>query len=331
MKAPHFWSAGLGPRSREAAPLTRLLLSPLAFAYRLGVQAKLKKAVPVGVGIPVICVGNLTVGGVGKTPVVAAIRSALTARGMRAATLSRGYGGGAKGVVRVQSGTHTAADVGDEPLMLAASGESWIGRDRVAAARAMEADGVQVIVMDDGHQNPSLHKDLSIIVIDTAAPFGNGHLLPKGPLREPVADGLARAQGVVLMGEGDMPAPVQRAGPPALRAFVEPVDAMPEGPLVAFAGIGRPIKFFDALKAAGADLREAVGYGDHHVYTEGELKFLHKLATHHGARLITTTKDHVRLSQSEQRRVLAFPVAARFEDAGALDALLDPITTPASA
>tara|TARA_R110001592_G_C12949648_1_gene731234 strand:- start:524 stop:925 length:402 start_codon:yes stop_codon:yes gene_type:complete len=133
------------------------------------------------------------------------------------------------------------------------------------------------------------------------------------------------------MGEGDMPAPVQRAGPPALRAFVEPVDAMPEGPLVAFAGIGRPIKFFDALKAAGADLREAVGYGDHHVYTEGELKFLHKLATHHGARLITTTKDHVRLSQSEQRRVLAFPVAARFEDAGALDALLDPITTPASA
>tara|TARA_R110002110_G_C13449705_1_gene716946 strand:+ start:2024 stop:3019 length:996 start_codon:yes stop_codon:yes gene_type:complete len=331
MKAPHFWSAGLGPRSREAAPLTRLLLSPLAFAYRLGVQAKLKKAVPVGVGIPVICVGNLTVGGVGKTPVVAAIRSALTARGMRAATLSRGYGGGAKGVVRVQSGTHTAADVGDEPLMLAASGESWIGRDRVAAARAMEADGVEVIVMDDGHQNPSLHKDLSIIVIDTAAPFGNGHLLPKGPLREPVADGLARAQGVVLMGEGDMPAPVQRAGPPALRAFVEPVDAMPEGPLVAFAGIGRPIKFFDALKAAGADLREAVGYGDHHVYTEGELKFLHKLATHHGARLITTTKDHVRLSQSEQRRVLAFPVAARFEDAGALDALLDPITTPASA
>ena len=331
MKAPHFWSVGLDPRSREAAPLTRLLLSPLAFAYRLGVQAKLKKAVPVGVGIPVICVGNLTVGGVGKTPVVAAIRSALTARGMRAATLSRGYGGGAKGVVRVQSGTHTAADVGDEPLMLAASGESWIGRDRVAAARAMEADGVEVIVMDDGHQNPSLHKDLSIIVIDTAAPFGNGHLLPKGPLREPVADGLARAQGVVLMGEGDMPAPVQRAGPPALRAFVEPVDAMPEGPLVAFAGIGRPIKFFDALKAAGADLREAVGYGDHHVYTEGELKFLHKLATHHGARLITTTKDHVRLSQSEQRRVLAFPVAARFEDAGALDALLDPITTPASA
>jgi tetraacyldisaccharide 4'-kinase len=234
-------------------------------------------------------------------------------------------------VVRVQPGTHAAADVGDEPLMLAASGESWIGRDRVAAARAMQADGVQVIVMDDGHQNPSLHKNLSLVVIDAAAPFGNGHLLPKGPLREPIKDGLARAQGIVLMGEGDVPASVQRAAIPTLRASIEPVAAMPDGPLVAFAGIGRPIKFFDALKAAKADLREAVGYGDHHVYSEGELKFLHKLADHHGARLITTTKDHVRLSQHEQQCVLAFPVAARFEDASALDALLAPIIKSASA
>jgi tetraacyldisaccharide 4'-kinase len=331
MKAPHFWSAGLDPRSREAAPLTRLLLTPLAFAYRMGVQRKLKRALPVSADIPVICVGNLTVGGVGKTPVVAAIRSVLVARGIRAATLSRGYGGNVHGVARVQPGTHTAADVGDEPLMLAASGESWIGRDRVAAARAMQADGVQVIVMDDGHQNPSLHKDLSLVVIDAAAPFGNGHLLPKGPLREPVADGLARAQGIILMGAGEVPASVLLAAAPALRATVEPVDAMPQGPLVAFAGIGRPLKFFDALKAAGADLREAVGYGDHHVYSEGELKFLHKLASHHGARLITTTKDHVRLSQPEQLRVLAFPVAARFEDASALDVLLAPIITSASA
>nr|WP_241764650.1 tetraacyldisaccharide 4'-kinase [Hyphomonas johnsonii] len=311
--------------------MTRLLLSPLAFAYRLGVQNKLKKAVPVRVDIPVICIGNLTVGGVGKTPVVAAIRALLTARGVRTATLSRGYGGGAKGVVRVQTGTHTAADVGDEPLMLAASGESWIGRDRVAAARAMQADGVQVIVMDDGHQNPSLHKDLSLVVIDAAAPFGNGHLLPKGPLREPVADGLSRAGGVVLMGAGDVPTAAAKSGLPVLRATVEPTSAIPDGPLVAFAGIGRPIKFFDALKAAGADLREAVGYGDHHAYSDGELKFLHSLAERHGARLVTTTKDHVRLPQREQQRVLAFPVAARFEDPGALDALLDPIVKSANA
>jgi tetraacyldisaccharide 4'-kinase len=325
MKAPHFWSAGLDPKSREAAPLTCLLLSPLAFAYRKGVQAKLRKAAPVRVDIPVICVGNLTVGGVGKTPVVAAIRAMMEAQGVRAATLSRGYGGGAKGVTRVQPGTHTAADVGDEPLMLAATGESWIGRDRVAAAQAMQADGVQVIIMDDGHQNPSLHKDLSLVVIDAAAPFGNGHLLPKGPLRERVADGLARVGGVVLMGDGEVPGAVQQAGIQVIRASVAPVGDTPDGPVVAFAGIGRPIKFFDALKAAGADLREAVGYGDHHVYSEGELKFLHTLASDHGAQLITTSKDHVRLPQAEQLQVLAFPVAARFEETRILDALLAPI------
>jgi tetraacyldisaccharide 4'-kinase len=325
MKAPHFWSAGLDPKSREAAPLTRLLLSPLAFAYRLGVQTKLEKADPVHVDIPVICVGNLTVGGVGKTPVVEAIRTLLGSFGVRSATLSRGYGGDSKGVLRVVPGEHTAATVGDEPLMLAATGESWIGRDRVEAAQAMQADGVQVIIMDDGHQNPSLYKDLSIIVIDAAAPFGNGHLLPKGPLREPVSDGLARANGVILMGDGDVPTAVTRSGLPVLRAKIGPTKVMPTGPLVAFAGIGRPLKFFDGLKAAGADLREAVGYDDHHVYSEGELKFLHELAEAHGARLITTTKDHVRLPQPEQKRVLAFPVAARFEDRSALEALLDAI------
>lgn len=325
MKAPHFWSAGLDPKSREAAPLTRLLLSPLAFAYRLGVQAKLEKVEPVRVDIPVICVGNLTVGGVGKTPIVEAIRAVLATFGIRSATLSRGYGGDSKEVLKVVPGEHTAATVGDEPLMLAASGESWIGRDRVAAAQAMQADGVQVIIMDDGHQNPSLYKDLSIIVIDAAAPFGNGHLLPKGPLREPVSDGLGRANGVVLMGEGNVPGAVAQSGLPVLRARLGPTKVVPTGPLVAFAGIGRPLKFFDALKAAGADLREAVGYGDHHVYSEGELKFLHELAKAHGARLITTTKDHVRLLQPEQKRVLAFPVAARFEDRAALEALLDAI------
>ena len=325
MKAPHFWSAGLDPKSREAAPLTRLLLSPLAFAYRLGVQTKLEKADPVRVDIPVICIGNLTVGGVGKTPVVEAVRTVLGSFGVRSATLSRGYGGDSKGVLKVVPGEHTAAMVGDEPLMLAATGESWIGRDRVEAAQAMQADGVQVIIMDDGHQNPSLYKDLSIVVIDVAAPFGNGHLLPKGPLREPVSDGLARANGVILMGEGDVPTAVAQSGLPVLRARIGPTKVMPTGPLVAFAGIGRPLKFFDGLKAAGADLREAVGYGDHHVYSEGELKFLHELAEAHEARLITTTKDHVRLPQPEQQRVLAFPVAARFEDRLALEALLDAI------
>jgi len=331
MKAPHFWSAGLDPRSREAAPLIRILLTPLAALYTMGIRRKLANAKPAAVPVPIICVGNLTVGGVGKTPVVDAIRRMASEAGLRAASLSRGYGGSLSGPLRVDPASHAAAEVGDEPLMLAASGEAWIGRDRAEAARAMAADGVRLIVMDDGHQNPSVAKDLSLIVIDAAAPFGNGFVLPKGPLREPVADGLTRAQGVVLMGEGKELTAVQKSRLPVLRAAIAPSGAVPEGPLVAFAGIGRPVKFFDGLKAAGADLREGVPYGDHHVFTASDLRFLHDLAASHGARLITTTKDHVRLPADERQRILAFPVEARFEDEAALRALLAPVLHPAKA
>ena len=331
MKAPHFWSAGLDPRSREAAPLIRILLTPLAALYTMGIRRKLANAKPAAVPVPIICVGNLTVGGVGKTPVVEAIRRMASEAGLRAASLSRGYGGSLSGPLRVDPAGHAAAEVGDEPLMLAASGEAWIGRDRAEAARAMAADGVRLIVMDDGHQNPSVAKDLSLVVIDAAAPFGNAFVLPKGPLREPVADGLTRAQGVVLMGEGKELTAVQKSRLPVLRAAIAPSGAVPEGPLVAFAGIGRPVKFFDGLKAAGADLREGVPYGDHHVFTASDLRFLHDLAASHGARLITTTKDHVRLPADERQRILAFPVEARFEDEAALRALLAPVLHPAKA
>jgi len=331
MKAPHFWSAGLDPKSREAAPATRLLLTPLAALYTAGIRRKLAKAEPETVPVRVVCVGNLTVGGVGKTPVVDAIRRIAAEAGLRSASLSRGYGGKLEGPLKVNPASHTAADVGDEPLMLAATGEAWIGRDRAEAAHAMAADGVQLVVMDDGHQNPSIAKDLSLIVIDAAAPFGNGFVLPKGPLREPVADGLARAQGVILMGEGKELTAVQKSRLPVARAALAPSGAVPEGPLVAFAGIGRPVKFFDSVKDAGGDLREGVPFGDHHAYTAGDLKFLHDLADSHGARLITTSKDHVRLPAAERERILVFPVEARFEEEAALRALLAPVLEPLKA
>ena len=155
MKAPYFWSAGLDPRSREAAPLTRMLLTPLAALYTFGIRRKLAAAKPEKIPARIICVGNLTVGGVGKTPVVEAIRRKASETGLRAASLSRGYGGTMEGPLKVDPAQHTAADVGDEPLMLAATGETWISRNRTEGARAMAADGVDLIVMDDGHQNPS--------------------------------------------------------------------------------------------------------------------------------------------------------------------------------
>lgn len=327
MRAPRFWAAGLDPRSREAAPLTRRLLTPLAALYTWGVRSKLRSARPVQVPIPVVCIGNLTVGGVGKTPVVEAVRARLVEAGLRASSLSRGYGGREAGPLKVTPNMQADA-VGDEPLMLASSGESWIGRDRVAAARAMSEDGVQAIVMDDGHQNPSLSKDVSILVVDSAAPFGNGYVLPKGPLREPVQDGLSRAHGILLMGDGPIPPAITASALPVIRAHLEPTGPAPEGPLVAFAGIGRPEKFFDGLRAAGGDLREDVPYPDHHAFSANDLSYLRKLAGDHGARLITTTKDHVRLPIEAQAQVLTFPVRAVFDDTDALDALLAPVLYP---
>ncbi|MFN7056372.1 tetraacyldisaccharide 4'-kinase [Hyphomonas sp.] len=325
MRPPHFWSAGLDPRSREAAPLTRALLTPLAALYLWGLERKLAKAEPVAAPVPVICIGNLTAGGAGKTPVTEAVRARLAAAGLRAASLSRGHGGTEPGPLRVDTAQHGFRQVGDEPLLLAASGEAWIGRDRVAAAQAMAADGVDVIVMDDGHQNPSLKKDVSLVVIDAGAPFGNGHVLPKGPLRETVRGGLARADAVVLVGAGPVPAEVSASGKPAIRAALVAEAPPPPGRLVAFAGIGRPEKFFDSLTAAGADLADAIPFPDHHAYSGGDLTFLTRQAEDLGAALVTTTKDHVRLPAETRAKVSAWPVQLRFEEMAALDAALAPI------
>lgn len=325
MKAPAFWAGGLDPRSREAAPLTRALLAPLSGLYLWGLRRKLAKTEAVRAPVPVICIGNLTAGGAGKTPVAEAVRERIMMMGIRAATLSRGHGGREKGPLKVDAGAHDFRAVGDEPLLLAASGEAWIGRDRPEAARAMAEDGAGAIVMDDGHQNPSLAKDLTLIVIDAGDPFGNGHILPRGPLREPVAEGLARADAVVLMGEGEVPAEVAVSGKPVLRARLEPSRSAPLVPLVAFAGIGRPQKFFDTLKVAGADVRDEVPFADHHPYTDGDMHMLHEIARRDGAMLITTSKDHVRLPQRDRRRVQVFPVRARFSDIAALDALIAPL------
>lgn len=319
MKPPRFWAAGLDPRSREAAPATRALLTPLAALYAYITDRKIRRTTPQDVGLPVICVGNITTGGVGKTPIVAAIRNHLSKAGLRSASLSRGYGGALKGPLLIDPDTHSAADVGDEPLMLSETGESWIGADRVTAAKAMKAAGVQAIIMDDGHQNPSLKKALSLVVIDAAAPFGNGHVIPKGPLREPIMRSLTRANAIILMGDGAVPAPVKDSGRPVWRASLRPDASPPDGPLVAFAGIGRPEKFFDGLKAAGADLVEEIPFADHHPYKSDDMKFLTALADERAAQLITTQKDHVRLPPELRPSILTFPVSVRFESPEALD------------
>ena len=274
--------------------------------------------------VPVICVGNVTIGGTGKSPLVAALRDWFVAKGIRAASLSRGYKGKLKGPLKVDPEKHTAADVGDEPLMLAMKGESWIGADRAAAGKAMADDGVQLVVMDDGFQNPQLYKDHSILVIDSAAPFGNGHVIPKGPLREPVSAAEARADSIILIGTGPHPDTL-RTIKPVLRANIQPTQSPPRGPLVAFAGIGRPQKVFDALIAHGAAISESVPFPDHHTYSEGDLMYLRKLAAERGAQLITTEKDFVRLPEKDREGITAWPVEIVFEDSAALDTLFAPV------
>ncbi len=326
MREPHFWRI-TDKRSRAAAPMTKLLLTPVALAYSWAGKRRIQQATPADVGIPVVCVGNLTMGGAGKTPIAAAIRRRLGAKGMRAATLSRGYGGSNEGPLKVDAAAYSAADVGDEPLMLASSGEAWISKDRLAGALAMKADGVTAIVMDDGHQNPALRKTLSLVVIDASLPFGNRHVFPKGPLREPVAHGLARADAVVLMGDGPAPPELKDFQKPILRARLSPVSRLVPGRYVAFAGIGRPERFFDALQSLeGVELVEAVPYPDHHVFEKADLDYLMKLVTERGARLITTDKDHVRLPAHMKTTVLRASVDAKFEDDATLDALLSRVT-----
>jgi tetraacyldisaccharide 4'-kinase len=323
MREPHFWRA-YDPKSRDAAPVLRLLLTPLAMAYSWAGKRRLDKVAPGDAGVPVICVGNLTLGGAGKTPVTAAVRKYLAAKELHVASLSRGYGGAEEGPLKVDIGKHSSKDVGDEPLMLAATGEAWVSKDRLAGAKAMKLAGVDVVVMDDGHQNPTVKKALSIVVIDAAEPFGNGHVFPKGPLREPVARGLLRADAVVLMGEGEIPTPVSGFARPVLRAHLAPLAKLSPGRYVAFAGIGRPERFFDSLqKIDGVELVESIPYPDHHAFTAADLDYLMKLSSERDARLVTTDKDHVRLAPEMKAKVLRASVEAKFEDAAAFAALLD--------
>ncbi len=329
MREPRFWSGEVDPRSREAAPLLRFLLTPFAWIYAEATRRKIASATPLKVRPKVICVGNLTVGGVGKSPVVAALRAYFKkTTSYRVASLSRGYRGKLKGPLKVDPDLHTADDVGDEPLMLAALGETWIGADRAATGQVMSNEAVDVIVMDDGHQNPGLHKDLSIIVVDAATGFGNGYVIPKGPLREPIPAGLARADAVIVVGGGPLPLQLNECPVPVFRAKIAPVATPEPKPYVAFAGIGRPEKFFDTLTGLNVDLRDAVPFPDHHKFSAGDLDYLRRLAQDYGATLITTEKDFVRLTPEQRVGIATLPIMVQFDREADLDKMLANVIKP---
>lgn len=329
LATPRWWYV----RDGAPAPLTRALLRPASWIWTWATRYRLAHGRPFDPGAPVICVGNLTLGGSGKTPVVRAIARRLAAAGRNPHVLIRGYGGRLRGPVRVDPAAHTAADVGDEALMLAKDAPVWVARDRAAGAAAAAAAGAGVIVMDDGHQNPSVAKTLSLVVVDAETrerewPFGDGQVFPAGPMREPLSDGLARADAVVLLLPADLEAPDPKlsalfvGGMLALVARLAPAAAPPAGTQVAFAGIGKPWKMERALVAAGCEVADFAPFPDHARYDERTLRFLAARAEALGAGLVTSEKDWVKLPPAWRARVTAWPVEARFEDESALEGLL---------
>ncbi|MFM8678640.1 MAG: tetraacyldisaccharide 4'-kinase [Alphaproteobacteria bacterium] len=314
MRAPEFWL-------RECWQAR--LLAPAAWLYGRAAMLRERHAHPVAPPVPVLCIGNLTAGGAGKTPVAIAAARLLLAAGRRPFFLSRGHGGALAGPLRVDPARHASSDTGDEPLLLARVAPAIVARDRVAGARLAAAEGADCIVMDDGLQNPSLAKTLRLVVVDGATGFGNGRAMPAGPLRAPLAHGLSLADGFALVGvdrRGLAASVAARA--PVLRATLEPSaeDAarLRGRRLLAFAGIGRPAKFFATLEGCGAELVAREGFADHHPYREDEVAALRARAEAIGAALATTEKDMVRIPPSQRRGILVLPVEARFAPADAL-------------
>ncbi len=302
MREPAFWW-----RPGSGGPL-----SPLAGIY--GAVAALRMQSPgQSVGVPVICLGNLTVGGAGKTPAALAVARLLLEAHERPFFLSRGYGGRSRGPVRVKAATDSAAKVGDEPLMLARLAPTIVARNRVAGAKAARLGGASVIVMDDGFQNPSLAKDLAILFVDGRRGVGNGRIIPAGPLRAPLGTQIAHAHALVIVGPAAGAASIaelaRRHGVAIfhgrLVADRDTVAALDRRKVLAFAGIGDPEKFFATLAEAGIEVAERLSFPDHHRYTAPEAQGLIARAEAANLVLLTTEKDLARLSGDRPLAALA--------------------------
>ena len=324
MRAPDFWD-------RKTDGILPTLLRPLGCVVAGLAALRLKRGRPYRAPVPVICVGNLVAGGAGKTPVALDIAARLISRGVNAHVLMRGYGGREVGPLRVDPENHSAAQVGDEALLLARVAPTWVSRDRALGAQVAVEAGAQTIVLDDGFQNPTIHKDLSLLVVDGGYGFGNGRVMPAGPLRETMEAGLKRADAVVLLGadDADVWGKVQRAGfkdLAVLRAKLTPPDDTQDlagREVYAFAGIGRPQKFFDTLTELGCKLVGCKAFDDHHPYAGFEIEAI--LNDARGATVVTTTKDYVRLNAEHRSQVRPVAVALAWKNDQDIDTVLDPV------
>ncbi|MFW5679024.1 MAG: tetraacyldisaccharide 4'-kinase [Pseudomonadota bacterium] len=318
MHAPRFW---------QTDGWTARLLDPLGRVYAGLGRLRWAVSTPARVAVPVICVGNATVGGTGKTPIVLDLLRRLRARGLRAHGLCRGHGGRLRGPVRVDPTRHGAREVGDEALLLAAAAPTWAARDRLAGARAAVAAGAEAIVLDDGLQYPKLAKTLSLLVVDAATGFANGRIVPAGPLREPAAAALCRSDAVIEVGDGESPGLAAAIGDRTrlrcrLVATPSSAAALRGQRVYAFAGIGRPEKFFETAARLGAEVAGSRAFPDHHPYRPGDCDAVLAAALAQDAVPLTTAKDAVRLPPTVRARVRVLDVDVAWENEAALDGLL---------
>lgn len=305
MKTPTYW---------KNKNIISLLLWPFGCLYGLATATRLLLKTPHKVDAKVICVGNLTAGGTGKTPVSISLAKILQQNGQNPYFVSRGYGGKLKGL-QVMPDIHNAADVGDEPLLLARQAPVIINPDRYAGALMAEQEGANYIIMDDGFQNPSLYKDISFVVIDGNIGLGNGFCIPAGPLREFKDLGLHRASAIMLIGEDTHDLAASFGKLPVFKGRIKPVSPSPlTYDVVAFAGIGRPEKFYQSLSGCGFNIVETRDFPDHHFYTEDELNQLIALGKQHKAPVYTTAKDFVKIPPRLQSKFKVLEIAIEWEN-----------------
>ena len=287
MKTPRFW------KSRNLISTTLL---PLGWIYSGLTAARLKFKKSGKVNIPVICLGNITAGGSGKTPTAVTLAKLLQKKGYHPYFVSRGYGGKLSGIILTKDSSYTAAEVGDEPLILSRIAPVSINPDRYQAALKAQEQGADIIIMDDGFQNPSLKKDISILIIDGGFGFGNQRPLPAGPLRENLQSGLKRANAALIIGEDKNNCAQEMKNLPLFTGKIKEIEPQTKPTqVIAFAGIGRPEKFYQSLENCGMNIISRHDFPDHHFYTEKELQSLSNEAQEKKAALYTTAKDIVKI------------------------------------
>ena len=311
---PWFWRDDTLTARMIAAALT-----PLGALYDVGQRLRALVTKPARSQAPVICIGNATLGGVGKTPFAIMLAELLAKNGFSRRQditfLTRGYGGALSGPVVVNPDRHSAADVGDEALLLAAARPTIVSRDRPQGANLAATLGARLIIMDDGYQNPTLQKDASILLSEgdgtTNHQYQNHRIFPAGPYREPLSRAAARADALVITNGG---APRIPFSGPVVRTAVIPQTPTPSGPLLAFCGIGGPQRFFETLRANGGDLSGTIAFPDHHHFSDADLNALKEKAARQNATLITTEKDYVRLGADKRVDITVYPISMTVDD-----------------